>query len=66
MTQHQSPSVTKILARRVIYEGREYGLTLVEVCGGNVTLTPFERETAATVYYSGTLRILPGPVLIKE
>lgn len=52
----------RILARRVVLAGKEYPLTLVSVSRNDqgqhtVTLTPFERETANTVYHPGTLTI---------
>ncbi|MDE6287804.1 MAG: hypothetical protein K2M00_03340 [Muribaculaceae bacterium] len=62
-------TIKKILARRVIHRGREYGLSLVEINGCDVKVSPFEAETASTVYYNGTLRILcdgDKPLLIEE
>lgn len=51
-------TINRVLARRVIHQGREYGLSLVEIKGREVRISHFETETASTVYYNGTLRIL--------
>lgn len=55
-------NTVRLLARRVEHAGRVYPLSLVEATLGadglwRVAVTPFERETAATPYHSGTVRV---------
>ncbi len=52
------PEIKRILARRVIHRGQEYGLSLVKIEDNDVAVSPFESETPSTIYYNGTLRIL--------
>ncbi len=47
-----------ILARRVIHRGEIFGLSLIEIDGSEVVVSPFERETANTRFESRTVRIL--------
>ena len=49
----------RILARSVTYQGRHYGLSLVELYDRNVRITPFETETANTRYVNDPIEILP-------
>ena len=52
----------RMLGRRVEYLGKTYPLSIVEAepdSDGHwdIAITPFERETAATPYHGGTVRI---------
>lgn len=49
----------RILARSVTYQGRHYGLSLVELFDNEVRITPFEAETANTRYVNDPIEILP-------
>lgn len=57
-TQRTEAYSESVVARKVIHRGATYGLSLVKVRGESVTVTPFDHETAATTFHSGTLRIL--------
>jgi len=53
----------RMLGRRVEYLGKTYPLSLIEAAPDangmwHVSVTPFERETAATPYHGGTVRIV--------
>ncbi len=50
----------RILARKIICEGRTYGLSVVEISDDRRTIEiqPFSEETANTTYYSGTIEVL--------
>ncbi len=49
------------LARNVIADGAEYGLSLVEIFRDMdrwyINITPFSHETHSTVYHTGTIKI---------
>lgn len=54
-----------LLARRVDHGGHMYSLSLITIVRSddgmwNVSIEPFERETAATPYHSGTAMIRNG------
>ena len=51
----------RILARRVIYRGHEYGLSLVELFDTEVRISPFEAETHSTRFVDGTIEITHTP-----
>ena len=51
----------RILARRVIYRGHEYGLSLVELFDTEVRISPFEAETHSTRFVDGTIEIAHTP-----
>ena len=51
----------RILARRVIYRGHEYGLSLVELFDTEVRISPFEAETHSTRFVDGTIEITHIP-----
>lgn len=48
----------RYLARKVLHRGIEYGLSLVEIDGTEVIVSPFDHETASTVYVDGTIVIV--------
>jgi hypothetical protein len=50
----------KILARRVMLDGKSYGLSIVTICGDQVKIEPFEREVHSTRFVDGTLVITSG------
>ncbi|MDE6269874.1 MAG: hypothetical protein K2M12_03340 [Muribaculaceae bacterium] len=57
---------TRVLARTVVYRGQRYPLSIVDLEGGAVRISPFERETPRTVFYPGTVSVVDtpdGPVL---
>lgn len=47
----------KILAHKVVYEGKTYAMSVAEISpdGKKLTVNPFERECAGTVFVSGTV-----------
>ncbi|MCC8118857.1 MAG: hypothetical protein LIP09_08970 [Bacteroidales bacterium] len=49
----------RILAHKIIYEGREYPLSIAEISpdGRSVTITPFLKETPATTFHSGIIEL---------
>ena len=49
------PKAKRYLARKVIYGGKEYGLSTVELNAGRIILQPFEKETPSTVYVDGAI-----------
>ena len=51
----------RILTRRVIYRGHEYGLSLVELFDTEVRISPFEAETHSTRFVDGTIEITHTP-----
>lgn len=51
----------RILARRVIYRGHIYGLSLVELFDTEVRISPFEAETHSTRFVDGTIEITHTP-----
>lgn len=51
----------RILARRVIYRGHEYSLSLVELFDTEVRISPFEAETHSTRFVDGTIEITHTP-----
>ena len=51
----------RILARRVIYRGHEYGLSLVELFDTEVRISRFEAETHSTRFVDGTIEITHTP-----
>lgn len=52
-------NIRRILAHRVIYNDREYALSVVTITDGRVTdISAFERETPGTEFISGTIRII--------
>lgn len=58
MQTQQLHADERVVALRVIHRGEEYGLSLVTVKGVDVTIEPFERETAGTTFHSGTIVVL--------
>ncbi len=57
MTQNSKP-IDRILARKVVHRGLEYGLSLIEIFTDDVSIEPFEAETHSTRFVDGTIRIL--------
>lgn len=53
----QQPKNSRYLARRVVCDGQEYFLSLVEIVNGRVNISPFTEETHSTTYVDGTIRI---------
>lgn len=51
----------RYLARKVIYDGQEFGLSVVEFRGDEAIITPFTAETPNTIYLPGTLLISHSP-----
>lgn len=49
------PKAKRYLARKVIYDGKEYGLSTVELNAGRIILQPFEKEMPSTVYVDGVI-----------
>lgn len=49
------PPAKRYLARRVIVDGQVKGLSLVELDGDRIVVTPFAGETHSTVLVDGTL-----------
>ena len=49
------------LARKIIVDGIDYGLSVVSICHKDsrweITIEKFERETHSTSYHSGCIRI---------
>lgn len=52
------PPEARFLVRHVVWQGRECGLSLLQWRGAEITVTPFERETAGTVFLSGRVTIM--------
>lgn len=42
----------------MLHREREYGLSLVEIDGTEVRVSPFERETASTTFVDGTIAVV--------
>ena len=50
--------IENILARRVLFDGAEYALSIVTVGPGcRVAVRPFEGEVHSTSYHSGTVEV---------
>lgn len=57
------PQTERVLAQKVVFEGRTHSLALVEISRGpcgrrTVSVTPFAGETHSTVFYNGTVEIV--------
>lgn len=56
----------KILAHKIHYLDKVYTMSIVEIEGGRVkSIQPFERETEATRFISGAIRLLPTPAGVE-
>lgn len=65
----QLQNAERYLARKIIYEGREYGLSTIEIAADGIMVRPFEKETPATVYVDGVIIVEKcdsGLVLMQE
>lgn len=64
----QLPPGRRYLARRVIVDGEERGLSVVTIdARGGVTVEPFERETHSTVMVDGTIVVItPATAFINS
>ncbi|MDE6160698.1 MAG: hypothetical protein K2F77_03470 [Muribaculaceae bacterium] len=51
----------RALAHRVVYRGKEYRLSVVDISDGSVRIEPFREETPATAFVNGTLEVLEAP-----
>ena len=47
---HLPPKATRLLSRSVKANGKELGLSFVEVNDGKVAISPFKSETHSTVF----------------
>ncbi len=50
----------RILARRIVFEGREHKLSLLEISadGRQVKISPFVKETHSTVFIDGAVEVI--------
>lgn len=51
----------RALAHRVVYRGKEYRLSVVDISDGTVRIEPFREETPATPFVNGTLEVRESP-----
>ena len=51
----QLPHAKRYLARRVVCDGREYGLSIVEITDAGVEINAYEKETPSTSYVNGAI-----------
>lgn len=64
-----TPHSASVLARMVVYRGVCYPMSIVSIAGGSVSIAPFERETARTVFHPGTVTVedtADGPRLVFD
>lgn len=48
----------RIFAHKIIYRGKTYLMSVVTLDGDKViSIVPFEKETPATIFHSGTLNL---------
>lgn len=50
----------RILARRIVFEGQEHKLPLLEISadGRKVKISPFVKETHSTVFIDGAVEVI--------
>lgn len=66
--QIQLPVHNRYLARKVICDGVEYGLSTISVKEGKAVVCKFEKETPSTVFVDGMIIVeqgLQGPVIVQ-
>ena len=65
MTTPDTGGEVRILARRISYLGTVHSLSLLHLytdaeCRWHIDISPFERETASTAWYAGTVTVIPA------
>lgn len=62
----QSLSPGRWLARRIIVNGTEHKLSILTVSDSlETSIEPFVRETPATVYFSGTIKVVGNEIIFE-
>lgn len=51
-------ALNRVLAQRVVYDGRIFRLSVVDISGGRVVIEPFVVETASTPFVNGTVTVV--------
>ena len=49
--------VNRALAHRIVYAGKVYRLSIVDLSDGDVRITPFTGEVHSTPFFSGTIYV---------
>ncbi len=52
--------IIRILAHKIVFEGREYPLSLLEISEdrSRISITPFAGETHSTVFVDGKVEVI--------
>lgn len=58
--------IPRTLARHVLHAGEVRGLTLVDASGSNLSITPFDCETANTIFLDATILLLDANAASPE
>lgn len=56
-----SGTLRRALAQRVVYKGKTYRLSVVDISDGRVVIEPFVVETASTPFVNGTVTVVDSP-----
>lgn len=57
-----------VMAHRIIFEGKEYAMSIARIEGGEVVITPYTGEVHSTLFVNGTVAVTfsDGRLTIEE